>query len=170
MHRIIITESQLKKVLQESIASLSNIDAVHIILSSIPGLKNFDPTEENIQLVNDAKNTNTGYWLFAEWFMKQNNPMESALSLNYIGSKTALASYEFRDEGGFNMLWIMDVQSLQKGGFKELISYLSDLCRSCGIKYLGLQAYTPEVKEMYINKFGFKEINSYMMVKNIDID
>lgn len=161
-----ITESVIR-YLNESTSQLSQEEAVDIIINSIPNLKSFEKTEENIKLVEDAKNSNIGFWLFAEYFMKQNNPMETALSLNYLGNENALASWEIRtpENDDPDVFWIIDVQSRQKGGFTEIFNTIINYCKTNNIEYIGLQAYTSDVKSMYINKFGFEEVDWYLLKK-----
>ena len=162
-----IIKENINKVLLESITNITPEEAIKIILNSIPYLKSFERTEENMELVEGAKKRNIGFWLFAEYFMKQQNPMKTALSLNYLGNENALASWEIRtpENNDPDVFWITDVQSKQKGGFTEILNAIINYCNANNIEYIGLQAYTSDVKSMYINKFGFEEVDWFLLKK-----
>lgn len=154
--------------------SVSPKHAIDIILSSMPyKMKSFDATDLNKKIVNFAKQNNIGYWLFAEYFMKQRDPMEVANSLNYLVGDNVMASWEIytTPEDNGKVFWIVDVQSKQKGGLTTIINYAIDYCKQHNILHIGLQAYTKDVESMYINKFGFKKIDEYnllLTISNID--
>lgn len=161
----IIREEINRYLITESVAELTQENAVQLILNSIPGLESFERTAKNVRLVRKAKRGNVGFWIFAEYFMKQNDPMKIALSLNYLGNENALASWEIRtpENNDPDVFWITDVQSKQKGGFTEIFNYIMNYCKSNGIQYIGLQAYDDNVKSMYINKFGFDEVDWFLL-------
>lgn len=161
-----LTESVLL-YLKESVNNLSQKEAIKIIINSIPNLRDFENTDENREAVEQAKDSNIGFWLFAEYFMKQRDPMGTALSINYMGNDKVIASWEIRkpENNDPDIFWIMDVQSMQKGGFTEVLNTVINYCKTNGIQYIGLQAYDDNVKSMYINKFGFEEVDWYLLKK-----
>ena len=158
----------LVQFIQENLELIKDIDskrAINMILKSINGLKNFDETSENKEIVEKAKNENKGFWLFAEWFLK--NDIERAEKLNYIGNDKVICSYEFRKESGKQMLWLMDIQSFEKGSLTKIFDVLEKKAKEKKVKYIGLQAYEDKVKNMYINKFGFKPMDNIILYKEI---
>lgn len=151
---------------------ISAQQAIDIILESMPyKMESFEDTERNKQIVQYAKKNNIGYWLFAEYFMKQNNPMEAANLLNYLAAENVLASWELYTslEDNGKVFWIVDVQSKQKGGLTTIINYAIAYCKQHNIPHIGLQAYTKEVESMYINKFDFKKVDDYNLLKKVDL-
>ena len=140
-------------------------EAINIILKSIPNLQSFEPTKENLKAVKEAKKNDIGFWIFAEYFMKQKDPIRVANQLNYIGNEKAIASWEIRtpENNDPDVLWIVDVQSKQKGGLTEILNHIINYCKSNNIQYIGLMAYNENVKNMYINKFGFKEVDWFLL-------
>lgn len=151
----------------KSVSDIPSETAVRIILDSLPDLKSFEPTDDNIRIVKRYKDADTGFWLFAEYFMKQDEPMDKALSLKYVGSDNVLASYEIRRpvNNDPDILWIVDVQSKQKGGLTEILDFVVDYCIDNGIEYIGLQAYDDNIKDMYINRFGFEDVDWFLLKK-----
>lgn len=158
----------LKQYVLESLSEIKPIEskkAIDMILKSIPGLKNFDESDENKEIIAKAKDNNKGFWLFAEWFEK--NPIERAEKLNYVGNDKSICSYEVRKEYGKKMLWIMDVQSYEKGSFTKILEYLENEARKQKLKYVGLMAYEDKVKSMYMNKFNFEVLKDNTLYKEI---
>lgn len=155
----------MKIRLNESVNTLSQEQAINIILDSIPNLKSFDKIKENVIAVQEAKKKDIGFWLFVEYFMKQRNPMGEAMSINYIGNENVIASWEIRtpENNDLDIFWVIDVQSKQKGGFTEIMNHIIQYCESNNLQYIGLQSYNDDVKSMYVNKFGFKEIDWFLL-------
>lgn len=150
--------------------NISAQQAIDMILASMPyKMTSFDNNKQNRQTVEYAIQNNIGYWLFAEYFMKQREPLKVAKSLNYLATENALASWELRTiSNNKTVFWITDVQSLAKGGFTILINYAINYCKENGISKIGLQAYSNDVESMYIQKFGFEKINNNFLIKNIE--
>ena len=165
----ILENMEFSKIsLLESLSEIKPIEskkAIDMILKSIPGLKNFDESDENKEIIAKAKEDNKGFWLFAEWFEK--NPMERAEKLNYVGNDKSICSYEVRKEYGKKMLWIMDVQSYEKGSFTKILDYLQNEAKKQKLKYVGLMAYEDKVKSMYIDKFNFKILKGNTLYKKV---
>ena len=164
---VALKEEMHRLLIKESVNVINQGQAVDIILNSIPNLKGFDPTDENIAAVKNAKKQDVGFWIFAEYFMKQRNPMGEAMGINYLGNENAIASWEIRtpENNDPDVFWVIDAQSKQKGGFTEIMNSIIEYCKSNGIQYVGLCAYDDNVRQMYVKRFGFKEVDWFLLKK-----
>lgn len=181
-----ISETQLQELIYESIQEvflkminenshsscfeISPKHAIDMILSSMPyKMTSFKSTKLNKKIVNYAKKHDIGFWLFAEYFMKQHNPMKTALSLNYIATDNAIASWEIYTTPSDNnkVFWITDIQSKQKGGATNILNYAINYCKEHDISHIGLQAYDKNVESMYVKKFGFEKIDANNLLLKI---